>query len=108
VKRTWFALLVAVSLLPVIACDRTHLSPAFGVANRTAFKRQINDPRAGETVKPDQPLDPEESAIVSKTYLRSIAHSPSGEPVPHGGLLVVPPAQSGVPGAPPVAPMVPR
>lgn len=78
------------------------MSTHYGVANRAAFKGQVTDPKAGAVAKPDQALDPEEAAIIAKTYLRSLApaNAPpdaSGRP----GMLVVPPATgSGLPPAP--------
>lgn len=104
-NKTWIAAGFACVLLAP-ACDRTHLSPQFGVANRQAFKTQVTDPRAGSVVKPDQPLDPEEAAIIAKTYLKSLAPPESAaDQTPTGGLLVVPP---GAAGAAPPTPTVPR
>jgi hypothetical protein len=53
-------------------CDRTHLSPHFGEANRNAFRAQVIHPAAGNEAKSEQPLDPDEAARVAKTYLRSL------------------------------------
>jgi hypothetical protein len=74
------------------------MSAQYGAPTRQALKHQQNDPRAGEVAKPDQPLDPEEAAIISKTYLKSMAPETNGggDTAPAGGgLLVVPPAQTG-------------
>lgn len=92
----WVAAGFAFVLLAA-ACERTHLSPHFGEATRQALKTQVIDKNAGAVAKPDQPLDPEESAIISRTYLRSLApaNAPQ-ETTARGGLLVAPPASAGL------------
>jgi hypothetical protein len=100
VKRAWIAVALGFALG---ACDRTHTDPHFGVAERNAFRAQVNNPNAGNVTKPDQPLDPEEAAVIAHTYLKSLAppnasdNGPSQSPV-----LVVPAPQPA--GAPPPAP----
>ena len=89
VKKT--CVLVGLSFV-VVGCDRTHLSASFGVANRTAFHAQVIDPNAGNAARPDQPLDPEEAAIIAHTYQKSLAPKETADQT--GGaspLLVTPP-----------------
>ena len=64
-------LLVATGL----GCDRSHLSPQYGVATRTALQKQVIDPNAGRQKKPEQGLDPEEAAMVSQRYRKSLGPS---------------------------------
>lgn len=99
-SRAWIA--VGIAAVALVACDRTHMSPHFGVANREAFRVQVTDPKAGAVAKPDQPLDPEEAAIIAKTYQRSLAPANAPpDPTARGGMLVVPPTDgSGMPQAP--------
>jgi hypothetical protein len=84
----------ALFVLALGACDRTHMSPNFGVPNRDAFAAQVIRPDAGNEVKPDQPLDPEEAATIARTYKRSLAPATQTDPgVNRNMLLVVPPQQ---------------
>jgi type IV pilus biogenesis protein CpaD/CtpE len=86
--------LVVASLAALAAtgCDRTHLNPNFGLATRDAFRAQVIHPKAGEVVRPEQPLDPEEASIIARTYKRSLA--PAGQQQDPGAtrnqMLVVP------------------
>ncbi len=59
--------------LALAACDRTHMSAAFGKATREALARQVIDPSAGMKARPSQGLDPEEASIVSDAYRSSLA-----------------------------------
>jgi hypothetical protein len=67
------SLAVAAVALGLVACDRTHMSPNFGVADRTAFRVQQIHPDAGNESKPDQPLDPDEAAAISKKYRKALS-----------------------------------
>jgi hypothetical protein len=84
-------------------CDRTHMSPHFGVADREAFHAQVIHPDAGNVAKPDQPLDPEEAAVISHTYLKSLVppNATSDQSQSQSRILVVPPPQPGVSAMPP-------
>ena len=84
-------------------CDRTHMSAKFGEANRAAYRSQVLHPGAGDEVKPEQPLDPEEAAIVAKTYKRSLA--PKDATQSSGGQLLVVPTTG--PGGASLAPLPP-
>src|SRR5205085_352040 len=55
------------------ACDHSHLWASYGKATREALANQVIDPKAGDSAKADQGLDPEEAAIVSETYRKSLA-----------------------------------
>ena len=55
------------------ACDRTHMSASYGQSVRRAFKAQVIDPAAGERPGNTQGLDPEEAAIVAKSYRESLS-----------------------------------
>ncbi len=88
-------------------CDRTHMSPHFGEANRDAFAAQVIDPDAGNDRKPNPPLDPEEAAAISKGYVKSLSPPGAVDTTPRSPILVVP---AGPPGgaAPPPVPEPPR
>lgn len=65
----------------LVACDRTHMSPSYGVAERNAFSSQIVDPDAGAAKKPDQPLDPTEAAAIASSYQQSLVkEQPTTDP----------------------------
>jgi hypothetical protein len=66
-------LTMAVSILVLGACDRTHLEPSFGRATRASLALQVIHPDAGYVAKLDQGLDPEEASIVSDGYRQSLA-----------------------------------
>jgi hypothetical protein len=96
---------IAVALFWLCGCDHTHMSPHFGEANRAAYHAQVIDPNAGSGVRPDQPLDPEESAIVAATYFRSMRPADErDQEAPKSTVLVVPPAQAGALQPPPQGP----
>ncbi len=82
------------------ACDRTHLSAAYGQSLRRALKAQVIDPAAGERPGSAQGLDPEEAAIVAKSYRESL--SPKKEDTGRMPLVVLPTTQQ--PGAPAAMP----
>ena len=86
--------------LATVGCDRTHLrSATYGQSVRHALKAQVINPAAGERPAREEGLDPEEAAIVSKSYRESM--SPKHEETSRTPLVVVP--QSG-PGGMPYAP----
>jgi len=47
----------------------------FGQATRVALRAQTIDPEAGSKKTPDEGLNPEEAAIVSESYRRSLSPS---------------------------------
>jgi hypothetical protein len=91
-KNNLGALLLIAALC---GCDRTHMSANFGMANRSAFRAQVIHRDAGTQRRAEQPLDPEEAAIVAKTYLRSLAPKDAQEASAAGQrVLLVPPVSS--------------
>ena len=87
-------LLLGVAALAAVGCDRTHLrSATSGQAVRRAFKAQVINPAAGERSAKEQGLDPEEAAIVAKSYRESL--SPKKEESSRTPLVVVPNAGAG-------------
>jgi hypothetical protein len=86
-------------------CARTHITPAFGTANREAFLAQRVRPPDAPAPRPNMALDPQETNVLSESYLRGLAGKTSkGEPEP---MLYVAPQQNGA--APQrLAPSVPR
>jgi hypothetical protein len=100
--RLWLVLIV----IGAAACDRTHLSACYGQSVRRAFKAQVIDPAAGERPGNTQGLDPEEAAIVAKSYRESL--SPKREDTGRMPLVVMPTAQPGggvpLPNVPPSVP----
>jgi len=82
----WLALIA----FGALGCDRTHMSASYGQMVRHAFSVQVNDHNAGIVRKTDQPLDPEESAIVADTYRRSLSPTREEPNMPRGELLVLP------------------
>ena len=67
------ALIFLTIALGAAGCDRTHMSASYGQSVRRALKAQVIDPAAGERRAPEQGLDPEEAAIVSKGYRESLS-----------------------------------
>lgn len=66
-------LLVAASLVALAGCaSREHLGPHTGVAVRTALRTQVIHPEAGDDAKPIPGLDPQEAAVVSDAYFKSL------------------------------------
>jgi hypothetical protein len=100
--RVW--LISGAFILAVGGCDRTHMSPCYGQALRRAFKAQVIDPAAGERPAREQGLDPEEAAIVARSYRESL--SPKKEDNSRPAVMVLPTAQPGAPSYP--APQPPR
>lgn len=89
----WTGLLM-VSVL-VSGCDRTHIHSNFGEANRAAFQSQVLHPDAGNDVKPNPPLDPEEAAAIARTHLKSLT-PPSAVATSHRDpILMVSPTPAG-------------
>jgi len=93
---------IAFAVFVLGGCDRTHLSAHYGEPNRNAFHAQVIHPNAGNETKPEQPLDPEESAMVARTYIKSLAPASMQEQgnTPNQ-ILVVPAAPPGA-AAPPL------
>jgi hypothetical protein len=98
--------IAAVALLASAAgCARTHLTPAFGTANREAFQAQRVRPPDAPAPKPNMALDPQETGVISESYVRGLAGKTSrSEPEP---MLYVAPQQNGA-GAQRLAPSVPH
>ena len=98
--RTQF--LIGLFALATIGCDRTHLrSATYGQSVRRALKAQVINPGAGERqAKKEEGLDPEEAAIVSKSYRESM--SPKHEETSRTPLIVMPPTTG--PGGVPLMP----
>lgn len=87
-------LLVGLAALATAGCDRTHMRAAtYGQSVRRAFKAQVINPAAGDRPGKEQGLDPEEAAIVSKSYRESL--SPKKEEAARTPLLVTPNAGAG-------------
>ena len=83
--------LAGVFAIALAGCDRTHMNANYGGPNRDAFRAQVIQPDAGNVVKPEQPLDPEEAATVAKTYQRSLApKNAEGTATGRNQILVVP------------------
>ncbi|HEX9101518.1 MAG TPA: hypothetical protein VF997_04905 [Polyangia bacterium] len=82
------ALIVMTIALGAAGCDRTHMAKAYGQSVRHALKAQVIDPAAGERRAPEQGLDPEEAAIVSKGYRESL--SPQKGDAARTPMVVVP------------------
>jgi hypothetical protein len=98
-RRTLLGIFAMVALG---ACDRTHMSSCYGQSVRRALKAQVIDPGAGERKAREQGLDPEEAAIVSRSYRESL--SPKKEDTARAPIVVLPTSpQSGVPATPPQA-----
>ena len=93
---------IAFAVFVLGGCDRTHLSAHYGEPNRNAFRAQVIHPNAGNETKPEQPLDPEESAMVAKTYIKSLGPPNMDQGNTQSQILVVPATPPG--GAAPPAP----
>ena len=82
-------LFFGLATLAIGGCDRTHMRPdSYGQSVRRALKAQVIDPAAGDRPAREQGLDPEEAAIVSKSYRESL--SPKKEEGARTPLLVTP------------------
>ncbi|WP_394841967.1 hypothetical protein LZC95_33440 [Pendulispora brunnea] len=93
--RSWIWAALALALG---GCDRTHMSPHFGEANREAFQAQVIDLDAGNQVKPNPPLDPEEAATIARSLSKSLAPpSAAGAGNRDPVLVVTPPQATGTP-----------
>ena len=94
--------MIAFAVFALSGCDRTHLSAHYGEPNRNAFHAQVIHPNAGNETKPEQPLDPEESAMVARTYIKSLgpANSQDQENT-RSQILVVPATPPGGAAPPP-------
>jgi hypothetical protein len=94
--------MIAFAVFVLGGCERTHLSAHYGEANRDAYRAQVIHPNAGNETKPEQPLDPEESAMVARTYIKSLAPPSMQEQgnTPNQ-ILVVPAAPPGGAAPPP-------
>lgn len=88
-------------VLAAVGCDRTHLrSATYGQSVRRALKAQVIHPAAGERPARDEGLDPEEAAIVAKSYRESLSPKQEESRTP---LIVVPATPpGGVPSTPAV------
>jgi hypothetical protein len=94
-----------VALVAATGCARTHLTTAFGTANREAFLAQRVRPPDAPPPKPNMALDSQETSVISESYVRGLAgKTAKGEPEP---VLYVAPQQAGAP-AQRLAPSVPR
>lgn len=92
-RATLFLVVLAAA---AAGCDRTHLRPAtYGQAVRRAIAAQVINPAAGERRTRDDGLDPEEAAIVSKSYRESL--SPKKEETVRAPMIVTPAPSSGMP-----------
>jgi hypothetical protein len=96
-------LIVLTIALGAGGCNRTHMSKAYGQSVRHALKAQVIDPAAGERRAPEQGLDPEEAAIVSKGYRESL--SPHKTDASRAPTVVVPTTNGGA--MPPMLPAQP-
>ena len=88
----------------IIGCARAHITPTYGESSSAAFGRQ--SPAKAKITGPVSGLDSQEAAIISASYLRSLAPKtvqPKEEPI----LLVAPPAQGVGYGMTKLAPSVP-
>ena len=97
-------LAVTVLVAGIIGCARAHITPTYGESYSAAFARQ--SPTGAKVATPVSGLDSQEAAIISASYLRSLAPKtvqPKEEPI----LLVAPPAQGGGYGMTKLAPSVP-
>ena len=74
-------------------CDRTHLSRAYGQAQRRAFRAQIVNPDASKSAKPVEGLDPEEAAIVADTYRKSMSPKSDDRAASKAPVLILQPNQ---------------
>ncbi len=93
--------ILGLSMVATAGCDRTHLrSATYGQSVRRALKGQVINPAAGDRPTREEGLDPEEAAIVAKSYRESMSpkHEESRTP-----LIVVP---ASPPGGVPYTPAV--
>ena len=93
--------LVAFAVVVLGGCGRTHLSAHYGEANRSAYSAQVIHPNAGNETKAEQPLDPEESAMVARTYIKSLAPPNGQDQESTGSRILVVPATPPAGAAPP-------
>jgi len=98
-KRSCLLWLPVALSLALLGCDRTHMSASFGVANRAAFEKQVIHPHAGDQARPDQPLDPEEAAVIARTYQRSLAPKETADQAGRASPLLVAPPPEAAPAA---------
>lgn len=100
---TWSVALVLVALSA--GCGREHLSPAFGRANREAFRSQAARPPDRVPPPPSTRLDAQEAEVIGGAYVRSLGGKQDRvEPRP---VLMIEPQQNG--GGPQrLAPSVPK
>jgi hypothetical protein len=84
--------MLAFAVFVLGGCDRTHLSAHYGEPNRNAFRAQVIHPNAGNETKAEQPLDPEESAMVAGTYIRSLGPANTQDQSNAGSRILVVPA----------------
>jgi hypothetical protein len=97
-------LAVTVLVAGIIGCARAHITPTYGQSSSAAFARQ--SPTKAKITGPVSGLDSQEAAIISASYLRSLAPKtvqPKEEPI----RLVAPPGQGGGYGMTKLAPSVP-
>lgn len=76
--------------------SREHLGPRYGVATRAAFAAQVIHPDAGSQAAEVTGLDPQEAAIVSDAYFKSLTpakQAPREEPL----LILAPPQKEKLP-----------
>src|SRR6266536_282287 len=90
-------LVPALLFVALAACDRTHMTANYGIADRAAFRAQIIHPEAGNDVKTDQPLDPEEAATIAKSYRKSLVPQNTSDNGAGINQVLVVPTRSGVP-----------
>ncbi|MSP60027.1 MAG: hypothetical protein EXR72_06735 [Myxococcales bacterium] len=91
-------------LLPavcMVGCDRTHLAAGYGKSVRHAFNAQVDLTASGSRSNSQVGLDPEEAAIVLKTYKKSLSPSKDDEPANRSPIIMLsPPGAAGSAPAP--------
>jgi hypothetical protein len=92
-------ILLSTLFLGAGACVRTHMSKSYGQTVRQALKAQVISPAAGARRVSEQGLDPEEAAIVSKSYRDSL--TPNKSETQRTPMVVLPTQQGLAPGMPP-------
>ena len=70
---------ITLLLFTSIACDRAHMSASYGKATRAALQNQVIDPAAGDKKRAEQGLDPEEAAVIAKSYRGSLSKDKEGD-----------------------------
>ena len=72
-RALWPALVLAALFGAAAGCDRAHLTPTYGRAYHHAFAAQTENPGRAADPRVVHGLDPQEAAIISTSYRRSLS-----------------------------------